>query len=305
MTMKIASIVPYFGGKRTLAPAIVRELGEHRAYFEPFCGSLAVLLAKPIASIETVNDLHGDVINLAMVLASDRWREMYEAVDRILLCEEVTRAFQQECEADFSPPEQPSDVVKHHCTRAAHYMAISWIARNGVAGTERVHYQIAVRWTQGGGSPGIRWRSAVDSVPAWHDRLKGVVIMRRDAFEILAKLGDERGTAIYVDPPYFKSSRGQGGGSRYLYDFSESVGDLIAASDDHERLAIALRRFHNARVVVSYYDHPRLDPLYVAHGWTLVRHDRSKNLAQQNKRGKNERTKAPEVLLMNGPSFRK
>lgn len=300
--MKLTSILPYFGGKRTLAPTIIRELGEHRAYFEPFCGSLAVLLVKPPVAFETVNDLHGDVINLAMVLASDRWHELYQKVDRVLLCEEVISSFKRECSSDFTPPDGPRDVKKHHCDRAAHYMGLSWIARNGVSGTKRVNYQISARWTQGGGSPGIRWRSAVDSVPAWHDRLKAVVIMRRDAFDILGKIADEPGTAIYVDPPYLKSTRGSGGGSRYLYDFGEAAGWLLDPIDDHERLAVALRRFRKARVVVSYYDDPRLDPLYVAHGWTLVRHYRSKNLAQQNKRGVDGRTKAPEVLITNGPS---
>ena len=42
----IGAILPYFGGKRTLATEIVAELGRPRAYFEPFGGSLAVLMAK-------------------------------------------------------------------------------------------------------------------------------------------------------------------------------------------------------------------------------------------------------------------
>jgi DNA adenine methylase len=65
----ITSLVPWFGAKRTLAPRIVRELGPHRVYWEPFCGSCAVLLAKPRASMETVNELHGDLVNLARVVA--------------------------------------------------------------------------------------------------------------------------------------------------------------------------------------------------------------------------------------------
>lgn len=70
----ITAIAPWFGGKRNLAPAIVEELGPHRGYWEPFCGSLAVLLAKPRVSQETANDLHGDLINLARVLQERRGR---------------------------------------------------------------------------------------------------------------------------------------------------------------------------------------------------------------------------------------
>ena len=58
--MRINAIVPWFGSKRYLAPRIVEQLGPHRAYWEPFCGSLAVLLAKPVASQETVCDLHAE-----------------------------------------------------------------------------------------------------------------------------------------------------------------------------------------------------------------------------------------------------
>ncbi len=62
--MKVTAPVPWAGAKRKLAPWIVAELGRHRSYWEPFCGSMAVLMAKPVASHENVNDLHGDLINL-------------------------------------------------------------------------------------------------------------------------------------------------------------------------------------------------------------------------------------------------
>ncbi len=56
----------------------------------------------------------------------------------------------------------------------------------------------------------------------------------------------------------------------------------------------------NARVVVSYYEHPRLAGLYS--GWTKRNCTVMKVLHLQNKRGA-ERADAPEVLLMNGPSL--
>lgn len=67
MGAKIKAIAPWFGGKRNLAPDIVKALGKHTAYWEPFCGSMAVLLAKPESASETVCDLHEDVTNLARV----------------------------------------------------------------------------------------------------------------------------------------------------------------------------------------------------------------------------------------------
>lgn len=49
--------IPYFGGKITAGRAIAALLPPHAHYVEPYCGSLAVLLAKPAAPHETVNDL--------------------------------------------------------------------------------------------------------------------------------------------------------------------------------------------------------------------------------------------------------
>jgi len=48
--MSIKALAPWFGGKRNMAPMIVQELGPHNSYWEPFCGSMAVLLAKPQAT---------------------------------------------------------------------------------------------------------------------------------------------------------------------------------------------------------------------------------------------------------------
>ncbi len=45
--MKIGSLLPYYGCKRTLAPQIIEQLGDHRIYWEPFCGSCSVLFTKP------------------------------------------------------------------------------------------------------------------------------------------------------------------------------------------------------------------------------------------------------------------
>ncbi len=47
----------YFGGKSSVADLVWKHLGDCANYIEPFCGSAAVLLARPHApQIETVND---------------------------------------------------------------------------------------------------------------------------------------------------------------------------------------------------------------------------------------------------------
>lgn len=67
---------PYFGGKRRAASLVWDALGPVDHYVEPFCGSAAVLLARPHEPrCETVNDLDGMIANL--------WRAVKHAPDAV------------------------------------------------------------------------------------------------------------------------------------------------------------------------------------------------------------------------------
>lgn len=56
---------PYFGGKSRIAPLIWSRFGVVSNYVEPFCGSAAVLLARPepFNESETINDRCGFISN--------------------------------------------------------------------------------------------------------------------------------------------------------------------------------------------------------------------------------------------------
>ncbi len=291
--MKIGAIAPWFGGKRTLSPKIIEELGSHSSYWEPFCGGISVLLQKPRVRQEVLNDLHGDLTNLAMVLASEKCPELYAKAWRTLYSESLYNACRDAVNVkDFDFAESTDRVADPHVERAYCYLVLSWMGRNGAAGTARINYQFTLRYTNNGGDSATRWIQVVDSIPAWHDRLRGVVISRRDGLELMGKIDDVPGTCIYLDPPYLEE------GGAYQHAFQCGGGGMFG-KDDHEVCAEAARRFKCARVVVSYYDHPRLEELYP--GWHKRSVAMKKALAAQNKRGTN-RADAPEVLLINGPS---
>lgn len=44
---RLSAPFPYFGGKSHVAPIVWQAFGDPRHYIEPFCGSCAVLLARP------------------------------------------------------------------------------------------------------------------------------------------------------------------------------------------------------------------------------------------------------------------
>jgi DNA adenine methylase len=292
--MPIKALAPWFGGKRNLAPRIVAELGEHRVYWEPFCGSMAVLLAKPQCVMETVNDLHAGLVNLARVIQHPTLGAMlYRQLRRTLMCEDIFNDASQEAREDekrgfvqqiLDDGILPTDSDRLLC--AYDYFVTSWLGRNGCAGQRQGKTgSYCVRYTANGGHAAKRWNSAIRSIPAWRKRMASVTILNRDGFDLLERIDDAEGVAIYIDPPYLVKR------AKYMHDFEQH---------DHNRLAASLKRFKKARLVVSYYEHPDLAEMYP--GWSKISVEVSKALSNANSRG-GQKGRATEVMLINGPSF--
>lgn len=286
----MGSIVPYYGGKRSLAPEIVAELGPHAAYFEPFCGSMAVLLAKPKSQQETVCDLNDRLVNLSRCLASSELAPaIYRYLRRVVAAEKLYIRSMTDDPGEWikSPDFDLPKIMDADAEDACRYFLESWLGRNGHTGSARQGVSFSVRYTPGGGSQATRWRHAVDSIPSFRRRLRDVTILCRDAFEVIESIDDHPQVAVYCDPPYLVC------GDAYLHPF---------ADDDHARLAKALHRFAKSRVVVSYYDHPLLDELYPSSQWLKRKFVRHKNLSNQDQHSPTGE-KCTEVLLINGNSF--
>ncbi|MGC1275045.1 MAG: DNA adenine methylase [Planctomycetaceae bacterium] len=209
---KIKALAPWFGSKRNLAPEIVAELGLHRAYWEPFCGSMAITLVKPQCSMETVNDLNGDLINLARTIQHPtEGPRLYRRLRRVWMSSElfVESATVIKSAAFESTPD-----------RAFHYFVFCWMGRNGDSGTTKVGYGFCKRFTKNGGHAATRFAGVVDSVPAFRRRLRNVTILSECGLGLLERIEDADGTVIYCDPPYIVK------GAKYFHDF---------AADDHRR----------------------------------------------------------------------
>lgn len=278
----ITALAPWFGGKRTLSREIVRQLGPHTSYFEPFCGSMAVLFNKPPAKHEVVNDLNRDLVNAARVIQTPALAsQLLTRLHFTFMAEEAYRAARAVVVEPFAG--EVGDV-----DRAYHALVFWWLGRNGLAGLKRRHSgsSFAARYAPTGGCPAVRFRSFVASVPFFARRLASVIVCHRDAFGLIEKIPDRAGVAVYCDPPYIEKS------AKYEHDFADA---------DHDRLAIAVARFRNARVVVSYYPHERLADLYPPGRWDRVELTSNKQIRNTDTR-KGFAVKATEVLLVGGPA---
>ena len=283
----LGAILPYYGSKRSMADEIVAEIGPHRGWAELFGGSLAVTLAKPVAGMEIVNDLYGDVINLARVLASPFCEDLYGRVSRTLMAYPLHEEAKSHTAAPFEVALSVTEVGPENVTRAYWFLVHSWQGINGVTGTGRGNMQVARRFTVGGGHGAQRWRGVAESMPFWHERLREVLIDRMNGIDLAERLADDGTWVIYADPPYIEK------GDSYVHDFTP---------EDHARLAKVLSSKRNTRVLVSYYDHPEVRRLY--RGWTIIDKSRTKALVNQGMRDTTgETVTAPEILLINGPSL--
>lgn len=292
--LDISGLAPWFGAKRTMAPAIVEEIGPHNCYWELFCGSMAVLLAKPVCRMEVVNDLHGDLVNLALCIQHPEiGPALYRRLRRVMSCEDTFRealAVVRSAGVDW--------MCSPDIDRAYVYFIASWQGMNGVAGTSTFNTNFARRFSSKGGDAGKRWSGAVRSIPGFRRRLEKVQVLRSDGIELASKIEDREGTVIYADPPYLVK------GAKYKHDFAKDTPNaddpLVRRYGDHGRLALALRRFEKTRVVVSYYEDPGLADLYP--GWNVRRIDVAKSMVNSGMRDEKGATRAPEVLIINGPS---
>jgi DNA adenine methylase len=223
----------YYGGKTRVAPKIVAALPDHGHYVEPFAGSLAVLLAKPRSTLETVNDLNSDLMTFWQVL-----RDNPLELARICALTPHSRA---EHVASFVPA---TDTLEH---------------------ARRVWVRLSQGQTGRLTPTGWRYRleaskgaiprdlaGLVSRMEGVAGRLSSVSLECLPASDVIARYGKEPTALIYADPPYLASTRN---GSNYVHELSTEQG--------HIDLAESLRAC-KARVVLSGLASPLYVDLYAS-----------------------------------------
>ena len=225
----------YFGGKTAIAERIVALLPAHEHYVEPFAGSLAVLLAKPPAKMETVNDLDGALVTFWRVL-----RDRGGDLERICSLTPHSRAEYEAAYADSDDElEQARRVwVRIVQGRRGTLSNVGWRFNVSAAGTSwsTVEYQDSY----------LRRMAAASA------RLRRVSLECRPALEVIAAYGRHPDALVYADPPYLAETRGVHGPGYAMENCGEP---------EHRGLLEALLSCR-AAVVLSGYASELYDGLY-------------------------------------------
>jgi len=218
--------VPYFGGKMTVGPAIAALLPAHRHYVEPYCGSLAVLLAKGSSVHETVNDLDGRLMTF--------WRVLRDhPADLARVC-----ALTPHSRAEFND----ADTAAEDLEVARRVFVRLTQARSGQMRGSGWRYYVRPSATTYAMPDYLA--AYVDRVAPAAERLQHVSLECLPALEIVTKYGVDSEVLLYVDPPYLGTTRSKTP-SAYVHEMGSAA--------DHRELAEAL---HAARAAVVLSGYP-------------------------------------------------
>jgi DNA adenine methylase len=270
MTAPSRPVLRYYGGKFRLSRWIISYFPEHDIYVEPFAGAASVLLAKPRARAEVLNDLSEDIVNLFAVL-----RDPVTALELRRVCT-LTPWSRTEFERSYDPTDDAVERARRTVVRGFMGFGSAGASRKGRTGF-RVYTTASSR-----ANPANEWVGWPAVIPAICERLAGVVIERKDARRLIAEQDGPR-TLIYADPPYVMASRRDARGY-YEHEMTER---------DHEQLAESLHAAEGM-VVLSGYHSPLYDRLYA--GWQ--RHERLSAADNGGGRGAGK-TRRVEVLWLN------
>lgn len=208
-------------------------------------GGGSVLMSKPRCGPEVYNDLDGSVVNVFRVLQDPR---KAAKLRRRLALTPFARA---EFDRTYEPPVDDVDA-------ACKAIARSHMGHGTDSLTRSCRTGFRSKLSGSRALPSETWARWPDSVPAFVDRLRGVVIEQRHACEVMLRF-DLPQTLFYVDPPYVHSSRtslGERGAKTHGYRH-----ELTDA--DHRELAAVLHGL-KGMVMLSGYPSPLYDELYGA-----------------------------------------
>lgn len=234
----------WYGGKFSHLSWLLDYLPKSAQYCEPFAGSAAVLLNRPPSSVETYNDIDGEVVNFFRVLRDDG--------DRLTRAIALTPFSREE----FAVAIETHDGITE-LERARRFFVRARQVRTGLAQTASLGRWANCKNTSRAGMSGVvsRWLGSIDQLPEIAERLLRVQIENRPALDII-RLYDSPDTLFYCDPPYPHESRGDS--KAYRYELSD---------DEHIRLAKSLSTVQG-KVVVSGYQCPLMSKVY--RGWRVV-----------------------------------
>jgi len=218
----VKTVLKYPGAKNRIANWICSYIPNHNVYLEPYAGSLAVLFNKKPCHIETVNDLHGEVVNYFRIL-----RDHPDELKRLI---RLTPYARTEYEKAYEKTDDDIERARRFCIRCWMGFGCSNLYKNGFKTGQQTNSP----------NPARAWSNLPEVMEAASERLQNVQIENLPALELIKRY-DTKDVFIYLDPPYLHSTR-----KKYLYQYEMD-------DNEHEELMQTVTK-HPGRILISGYE---------------------------------------------------
>ena len=215
-------VLKYPGAKNRLAEWIVSHIPEHTVYLEPYFGSGAVFFNKPRCHIETVNDLHNEVVNFFEVVRDDG--------DKLSEILSMTPFSRFEYDNSYEASDDNVERARRFAIRCWQGFGNGNLYKNGFKSGQQTQSP----------NPAKAWSKLPATILAAKERMGGVQIENLDAVELIKRY-NTKDVFIYCDPPYMLNTRK---GNLYKHEMSD---------EQHNELLNVLLE-HPGKVLLSGYD---------------------------------------------------
>lgn len=230
------SPVNWIGGKSRLYKKIIELMPEHKCYVEPFAGGIWVLINKEKSSVEVINDVNKELINLYEVIKTD-YIKMKENFNYIVSSREVFDYYKNMNEKDLDNMSKVD--------RAIRFLYLNRCSHSGRMETY--------------GYSNVR-RSKIcvitddfdETIGKVHKRIKDIYIEHGDYKEMIRrydkrlKCKETQKVLFYFDPPYDRTYNYKGKGIDYD-SFKSNIckmnSDWILSVKDSERMRILFKDY--------------------------------------------------------------
>lgn len=199
-------ILTYYGGKQFVVKHILSLLPEHKTYVEPFAGGAAVFFAKPLAKVNVLNDIWGELVFFYRYVQTHK-EEFIKKLEEYPYSRVVYKEFMNKRGNYDSDAER--SVALFYLTQAS--FACKYC---GGFGFSKVKNQAEIYFN--------KVKSLNDKI----EKLQHAIIDSVDVLQCIERY-DSKDTLFYLDPPYVGTEQDY----VHTYDLDDFISLLYTLED--------------------------------------------------------------------------
>lgn len=217
-------VIPWMGGKGRISDWVISKFPVHECYVEAFTGGGAIFFAKPVADVEVINDINGELVNMYRIIKNHP--EEFIRQFKWALSSRQMYKWEQ-----LKVPETLTDIQ-----RAARFYYLQKLAFGGKVEGQSFGSATTTK-------PRLNLFRLEEDLSMAHLRLQSTYIEHLSWEKVIAKY-DRPHALFYLDPPYLHTAG-------YGMDFGVEQYELMAklAGEIEGSMVISLNDIPETRAI--------------------------------------------------------